>query len=125
MSNEEPYDPDLVKEFFHHDYVDRGMLKWQGYYLSDHTAQLNKQAKKRAEVIQPKTIMTPAEIGQILQSAFANNYAVRLQLYSNASDGHLQPDVVGHIAGYYETQIILEDGQKIDLLNIRNVKSKD
>lgn len=30
-----------VQQFFDHDYHDRGMVKWQGLYLSDHTAALH------------------------------------------------------------------------------------
>ena len=29
--------------FFSHDYQDRGMVKWQGYYLSDHTEDVKKK----------------------------------------------------------------------------------
>ena len=42
------FDPALVQRFLD-DYQDRGMMKWQGFMLSDHTAKLNKKAKAQAE----------------------------------------------------------------------------
>lgn len=33
--------------FFSHDYQDRGMVKWQGYYLSDHTEDVKKKEALR------------------------------------------------------------------------------
>ncbi|WP_430751214.1 hypothetical protein [Lactiplantibacillus plantarum] len=41
--NEKEFDLGIVKRFFEHDYHDRGLMKWQGFYLSDHTAALNQQ----------------------------------------------------------------------------------
>ncbi|KMO57928.1 phage infection protein, partial [Lacticaseibacillus rhamnosus] len=38
----------LVADFFANRYIDRGMRKWQGYYLSDHTAALKKTGTDRA-----------------------------------------------------------------------------
>lgn len=40
----------MVADFFANRYFDRGMRKWQGYYLSDHTAALKKQSKSEALV---------------------------------------------------------------------------
>lgn len=45
--NKKNFDMDVVNNFFEHDYHDRGMVKWQGFYLSDHTAALKKMAKER------------------------------------------------------------------------------
>ena len=45
--NKKHFDMDVVNNFFEHDYHDRGMVKWQGFYLSDHTAALKKMAKER------------------------------------------------------------------------------
>ncbi|TFZ24236.1 hypothetical protein E2P76_15695 [Lactiplantibacillus plantarum] len=42
--NNQDFDLGTVKHFFDHDYHDRGMVKWQGFYLSDHTAALHQQA---------------------------------------------------------------------------------
>lgn len=41
LMNKQEFDPDLVTQFLNQ-YKDRGMMKWQGFYLSDYTASLNK-----------------------------------------------------------------------------------
>ncbi|MCG0724137.1 DNA-directed RNA polymerase subunit beta [Lactiplantibacillus plantarum] len=41
--NDKDFDLNIVNRFFRHDYHDRGLMKWQGFYLSDHTAALNQQ----------------------------------------------------------------------------------
>lgn len=33
----------VVNDFFKYDYYDRGMMKWAGFYLSDHTTELKKE----------------------------------------------------------------------------------
>ncbi|SOB38355.1 conserved hypothetical protein [Latilactobacillus sakei] len=38
------FDNKLVTQFLKHDYHDRGMMKWQGFYLSDHTSVRAKEA---------------------------------------------------------------------------------
>lgn len=43
--NKTPFEMAVVNYFFEHDYHDRGMLKWQGFYLSDHTAALKEMKK--------------------------------------------------------------------------------
>ncbi|MEJ1319580.1 hypothetical protein QY890_01075 [Latilactobacillus sakei] len=46
--NKQEFDPNLVTQFLNQ-YQDRGMMKWQGFYLSDHTASLN-QADREDEI---------------------------------------------------------------------------
>lgn len=45
IMNKTPFEMAVVNYFFEHDYHDRGMLKWQGFYLSDHTAALKEMKK--------------------------------------------------------------------------------
>lgn len=44
MSKKDNFDSDLVKQFLN-EYQDRGILKWQGFYLSDQTAKLREAEK--------------------------------------------------------------------------------
>ncbi|MCM6764608.1 hypothetical protein [Weissella paramesenteroides] len=61
--------------FFKYDYHDRGMVKWQGYYLSDHTEHVNKVAHQITDannrIRQPE--MTSEAIAQILFEAYTHN----------------------------------------------------
>ncbi|MGX9799711.1 hypothetical protein ACWYVZ_06610 [Pediococcus acidilactici] len=36
-----------VQNFFDYYYLDRGIIKWQGYYLSDHLSVLERDAERR------------------------------------------------------------------------------
>jgi len=38
--------------FFAHDYHERGMVKWQGYFLSDHTEDVKKKVAKEKAAMQ-------------------------------------------------------------------------
>ncbi len=38
-----------AKRFFKTDYTDRGMVKWQGYFLSDHTEDVSKYSENRRD----------------------------------------------------------------------------
>ncbi|WP_164222526.1 hypothetical protein [Weissella paramesenteroides] len=50
MADQDELTNQLVREerFFRNDYHDRGMVKWQGYFLSAHTEDVSKYSKKRA-----------------------------------------------------------------------------
>lgn len=118
------YDPKIVQQFFDHDYQDRGMLKWQGFFLSDHTSALNKQAKDENDrlKIKPKPVMTPQEIIAVLEKSYADHYEVSLQLYSTNSDRTLEPDKTGFVQGYDRSIIVMDNGDKVDLLDIRHAE---
>ncbi|MBA1392647.1 hypothetical protein EQ500_01950 [Lactobacillus sp. XV13L] len=55
--NRRNFDPNLVQQFLN-EYHDRGMLKWQGFYLSDHTAKLNQCEKQSAAKLQHKHLVS-------------------------------------------------------------------
>lgn len=42
-----------VEEFFR-TYQDRGMKKWAGFYLSDHTAKINQEQRRRDKVYEKR-----------------------------------------------------------------------
>ena len=52
------------------DYQDRGIKKWQGMYLSEHTAELEKAQQQEEKVIPAKRAMAEAEIQQLLALAY-------------------------------------------------------
>ncbi|KRN10379.1 hypothetical protein [Liquorilactobacillus mali] len=43
MNDKEKIDDAFAEYFFKNFYQDRGMRKWQGFFLSDHTQALKKQ----------------------------------------------------------------------------------
>lgn len=40
----------LVTNFFKNDYRERGKVKWNGYFLSDHTSSLKQEKQQRHHV---------------------------------------------------------------------------
>lgn len=116
------YDPAIVQQFFDHDYHDRGMIKWQGYMLSDHTSALKKESKQRATVIEPKPLMTAEEIGEVLEQSYANNKRVSLQLYSTSSDRTLEPDKTGKVLGVQDNNVFVDGNDWIAIDTIRHAE---
>ncbi|MFD1549050.1 hypothetical protein [Levilactobacillus fuyuanensis] len=99
-------DDKLATEFFHRDYHDRGMLKWGGFYLSDHTSALAKMhAAERVEHAQPQQPLT--EISRELAAAWHAQQPVHLQL-NILDDDQVLTTVDGIVAGVNEDQIVLQ-----------------
>ncbi len=123
MSDEKypDYDPKIVQDFFDNHYVDRGMLKWQGYYLSDHTSALNKEAEEKQRHFEPKPLQSMAEISQRLATAYANIYRVSIQCYAHNSEGKLSADIIGHVKGYDDVSVFIEENGFLRLDDIRHV----
>lgn len=95
--------------FFKYDYHDRGMVKWQGYYLSDHTEHVNKVAHQVTDANnrtrQPE--MTPEAIAQILFEAYTHNDTVTAQLNTQSDTGIIPPMIAGPVMGYTDKSIII------------------
>lgn len=116
-------DYERAHDFFANRYVERGMLKWQGYFLSDHTSELNKQAAEKAQVLEPKPLMSQEDISKLLQRSYAEHYSISLQLFSTSSDSQLKPDTVGMVVGYIDDAVVvLDPDAQIRLENIRHAE---
>lgn len=108
-------------------YKDRGLLKWQGMFLADHTDALNK-LKKEATEVEAKEEMSEMEISQTLHKAFTMNLPVAIQA-NVIRNGQYYKDVQCKIAGYSNGRIFLhvKDGRKTSctIEEIRNVEMMD
>ncbi|CEI81326.1 hypothetical protein BN997_01144 [Oceanobacillus oncorhynchi] len=105
-------------------YKDRGILKWQGMMLSDHTDAM-KNIEDEFEIIEGKEEMSEMEISQMLHRAFINDVPIAIQ--ANAMrNGSYYKDVLCKIAGYGNGRIFLNviDGRKTSctIEQIRNVE---
>ncbi|WP_295746961.1 hypothetical protein [uncultured Limosilactobacillus sp.] len=99
----------IARRFFAYDYHDRGMMKWQGFFLSDHASALRREAKQQPELEQPQ--LTAEEIGRRLTVAWQKKYPVHLQL--NVLDGnHTVQGLDGIVAGYDEAMLVLKTGRR-------------
>lgn len=115
-------DDSIVQLFFDRYYKDRGVVKWQGFYLSDHTAALKKQAKEEAIQYLPKEKQSLSELSGYLAEAFAKGKRVSIQLDTRDTNGEYQADIVGKLAGYQDDQIYMADHTAIDIEEIRHVE---
>ncbi|ANK60706.1 hypothetical protein [Loigolactobacillus backii] len=112
----------VVQHFFDFDYHDRGMLKWGGFFLSDHTKALKRLALAERE-IQPKPEQLPAEIASRLEKGWCKQCLIYIQ-QKVVQNGTYLPDVVGVVVGYDEANIFLKIGQStqtVAVMDIRNV----
>ncbi|AYW50506.1 hypothetical protein C7H83_08550 [Tetragenococcus halophilus] len=91
-----------------HDYVDRKRLKWMGFYLSEHTAQIDQSAFEEYTTIEEKNDMTAQEIAEIMEEALLKDKIVTVQSSELVNHNYL-PDTVGKIKGYNEEGIFIEE----------------
>lgn len=117
----------VAEQFFHYNYRDRGMLKWQGYFLSDHTAALKRHRAylKKQFHRQYFPQQTPAIISQKIASAWHHHKMVTIVLNLVGNDRQHQK-FTGKITGYYGSKVVISDrtnnSHLIAFSDIRNVQ---
>lgn len=108
------------------DYDDRGMMKWMGFYLSEHTTEMEKEALLRNKVWARKESMNEIQIGTILNEAFQNHQIVTIQLSELNVEGSAFEDIIGSIEGFDENTLYvlnLEDGiQLVPIDSINHIE---
>lgn len=102
------------------DYHDRGMKKWAGFYLSEHTAIMETLKQTEQAVATQKEQLTASQISDILQEALLKDLTIAIQKEEVDSDGHYSQDSIGKIQGHDELGLYI-DGQKIGYDEIRHV----
>lgn len=122
MNSKYEYDPENVQMFFDHYYHDRGKMKWQGFYLSDHTAALNRQAKQNSHQNDLRQQQTDQEITKFLMQSYTYNQIVKVQLNIFDTDNKIQDDLTGEISGYNNDVFYLDNKQSFHLGEVRNVE---
>jgi len=105
-------------------YQDRGIKKWTGFFLSEHTAQIAKEKEQSSKTYPQKRQMTENEIGQIFEFAFNNNRQVAVQLEMTDIDGKYFKDTIGFIKEFDELGYLVGD-TKVHYDEIRNVELYD
>lgn len=106
--------------FFRNDYHDRGMLKWQGFFLSDHTSALKKEAAQPVPDLRPE--MNQSEIGSVLSSAWEGCAKVSVQL--NQVNGNSVPaELHGYVKGYQGDKIYLSVKGNIQMISVDAIRN--
>lgn len=115
----ETSDSNLINQFLKYDYHDRGMMKWQGFYLSDHTSARTKKSneEKSKQALTHAIKMTSHEIAEVINSAIMKSTPVSIDLSTKNIDGTLLEPVTGLIDGWYEDNLIINDA-KVNIADI-------
>lgn len=81
-------------------YDDRGMAKWMGFYLSEHTSEMEKDNTARTKVWLRKEPMSDYEIGEVLDVAFKTHSQVIIQTAELNDEGTAFEDIIGVVEGH-------------------------
>ena len=87
-------------------YNDRGMIKWMGWLLSDHSAYME-QAQRQAQPQPSRPVMTQSELNGNLQQAWEQGQAVLVQAADLEHD-QLVAALKGWLVGYDAGQVYLQ-----------------
>ncbi|WP_060459749.1 hypothetical protein [Lactobacillus acetotolerans] len=113
---------DQKVENFFRNYQERGMKKWSGFFLSDHSLKINQDNRKRATVYSKKTEMSEAEISKILLQSFSNHYPVSIQLKNLDEDCRFAEDIKGFVEGYSNENMVTISGTAVHLDDINHIE---
>lgn len=118
------YDPDLVTRFLH-EYHDRGMMKWNGFYLSDHTSKYNKmeQSNKKKRDRNHSVQMSEEEIISVINQAVVKKYIVIIELNTRNLENEIPEFITGYIEGSFEDKLFVQQ-RMIALEEIYSIKIK-
>lgn len=106
-------------------YQDRGVVKWFGMMLSDHSEALKKEKNNKSEGIKPKEKMDIINISKVIYQAYTTGYPVIIQA-NILENGHYFKDIKCKIKGCSDNKIclVLQNNQikycKLD--EIRNIE---
>ena len=122
MNSKYEMDDETVQMFFDHYYHDRGKMKWQGFYLSDHTAALNHQSEKLQQQNKLRKQQTEEEITKFLMQSYSYNQIIKVQLNSLNTNNEVDDDLTGEVSGYNDDLFYLDNNKSFRLGEVRNVE---
>lgn len=101
-------------------YHDRGIQKYNGFYLSEHTGRLVEESQQAYDNCLGKESMSEDDIYSCLDEALYYDRVVAIQLNVADVEGQFMPDVVGKILGYNEDCLYINE-IPIKLSQIRHI----
>lgn len=100
-------------------YRDRGIKKWQGFFLSEHNEQMDhQQASTR---LKWREAMSSECIESVLSAAITHQSALLIQKKPLNSDAFPEPDVIGRIAGVDGDIIFIQSTAGITSLSFSSI----
>lgn len=111
----------IILKNYGKEYLDRGIVKWNGMFLSEHTeAMYNKKIAQQNQPKQKKAMSVP-QIQTILVDAYQNHLVIAIQKEERNLEGDYLPDITGQIVGFDDRGLFI-DQQKVDFDEIRHVE---
>lgn len=123
MTNENNFSQ-IVTNYFKNDYRERGKIKWNGYFLSDHTSSLKREAKIRHDITVKLDKMSLDEMKYQLHYAFINYCTVIVQQDFQNSKGQMEKNIFGSVDGFSDRGVVI-NGMHILFENMRSVEIED
>ena len=114
----------MINNYFQNDYRERGKVKWNGYFLSDHTSALKREAQAKNAVPVKLAMMSLTACQNILRHASANYEFVTIQQNIEDTDGNLVPNVTGLVDGFSDLGVYINESY-IAFENIRAVVKEE
>ncbi|TPF00696.1 hypothetical protein DIS11_08460 [Leuconostoc citreum] len=108
----------LINNYFQHDYRDRGIKKWRGFFLSDHTSALRKMDQDNVYSEKKLPKMTTDKIFHNAMHALANYYTVTIQLDETNFNHETKKNISGFIENMSDNYIYIEN-RKLAVQDIR------
>lgn len=105
-----------VDQFFKN-YQDRGMKKWSGFFLSDHTRLLEQGEK----IVEEADLMAEEAISLNLLKAYSNHYVVKVFINSVDEEGQREKPIRGLVNGFVKDAIVIGERQ-VQLADIKAVE---
>lgn len=114
----------MVTNYFRNDYRERGKVKWQGYFLSDHVSALKRESKKREHVTARMPRMSLNQIKEVLSQANVNYMYVTVQEDFKDTQGNMLMNSTGMISSINHLGFFL-DKVYFEYENVRAIKITD
>ena len=102
-------------------YQERGIKKYMGFYLSEHTRELKKDQEANSKINLGLEMMSFREVTEIIEISLSKNLPVSIQPNIKRIDGHgFDDNITGLIAGY-SGDLLYIDETCISLNLIRHI----
>ncbi|WP_246456583.1 hypothetical protein [Listeria immobilis] len=100
-------------------YKDRGIKKWQGFFLSEHSEQMEQQQAK--SLLKWREPMTPDCIEHVLSNAISHQSMLVIQQKPLDADAFPEPDIVGRVAGVDDGTVFIQSASEVIAIPFSNI----
>lgn len=110
----------MINNYFKNDYRERGKIKWNGFFLSDHTSALKKFDVGNYYVEKKMANMPTSKIKEIAKDAYINYHNVIIQLDITNFEHAVDENIGGGVEGFDDRYLYIE-GKGYEFESIRGI----